>query len=120
MNRAKAFVLLLSLALYTQLRASEKESENSTRFQLYPAPPGPSRSEDYIVRVNGKPVDLYAAPTRYGSTATFGYFDFQGKVEVEVVAPFAPSHSTSFAVLPAKYGVVPNQRDNKRMVLRNL
>jgi len=76
-----------------------------TKLITYPAPGGAPRSSDYTVAVNGQPIDLYAAPTRYGSTATFGYFDFAGEVEVEVTAHFAASHSTSFEILPVKYGV---------------
>jgi len=89
-----------------------------TQVKLYPAPAGAPRSADFSVRVNGQPVDLYGSRTRYGGTATFGYFDFAGEVEVEVIEHFGPSHSAAFLVLPEKYGIKPETVANGHIRFR--
>lgn len=74
---------------------------------LYPAPEGAPLSDAFTVLVNEQEVDLYATETRWGSTASYGYFDFEGEVEIQVIAKYPPPHSTDWQVLPAKFGVKP-------------
>lgn len=93
--------VLTQLILTCSISAQQGDQE----LILYPAPQGSPRSDAFTVRVNGAEVDLYATETRWGSTASYGYFDFEGEVELEVTASYPPPHSTAWQVLPAKYGI---------------
>ena len=81
-------------------------------LKLYPAPAKSVRSYDFTVHANGKSVDLYGSENRYGSIATFGYFDFQDSVEVDVIFHHAAPHSASITVLPESYGIKPSNIEN--------
>jgi hypothetical protein len=85
---------------------------------IYPAPEKAPRSSDYIVKVNGQTVDLYGAVTRYGGLATFGSFDFSGKIQLEVTATFAPELTNQYGwqILPEKYGVTIKEHQNGRII----
>lgn len=88
-------------------------SDGAEVLKCYPAPAGAPRSDDYRVSVNGQSVDLYdAGDTRWGSRCTFGYFDFSGRVEVEISCKYPAPHSTGWEVLPRKYGIEPTTVKN--------
>ena len=78
----------------------------------YPAPEGSPRSEDFIVKVNGQRIDLYGSRTRYASTATFGYFDFTGEVELEITTANPAPHTTEWQIIPESYHVEHTQVKN--------
>ncbi len=73
----------------------------ASRVDTYPAPSGEAVAGDYVVTVNGKPVDVYAAQGQYfeGDYA-FASFDFSGKAEV-VVRSHAPLDNVQ--IQPARY-----------------
>lgn len=77
----------------------------SSQVKMYPAPEGSPRSEDFSVKVNGKALDLYGSKTRYASTASYGYFDFTGTVELEISTANPAPHTTGWAILPEEYKV---------------
>ena len=94
---------------------------------VYQVPTGAPASNDFTVTVNGKPVGLYAAYTRYTAKgdshvamtyanvsdhlmASFGNFDFDGiPVTVDVKAHFAVPAGATWTVLPKCDGVAITQ-----------
>ena len=85
------------------------------KVALYPAPDEAPRCRDFSVKVSGQPVDLYGALTRHGSAPFFAYYDSWGLFDVEVIAHFGPSHSTSFLFLAERCGIVPKAHNNRRI-----
>jgi hypothetical protein len=71
---------------------------------IYPTPAGERPSEDFCVKVNNRPVFIDTIPTLHGESASFGSFDFVGKVTV-AIASTRPV--TSVKVLPTSYGIAP-------------
>ena len=57
-----------------------------TKVITYPAPATEKVRPTYKVWVNGKPLDIYKAPSPAyeGGEYFFTYFDFEGEVEVKV------------------------------------
>ncbi|MCU0376784.1 MAG: hypothetical protein MUC78_00835, partial [Bacteroidales bacterium] len=98
-------LLVLLLIIFLPLEATEV-------IMTYPAPVGAVRSFDFTVLVNGREVDLYGSENRYGSTASFGYFDFEGTVTVDVIFHHAAPHSASLTILPESYGLKPVNVEN--------
>jgi hypothetical protein len=96
----------------------EKTTDQAeTRVVTYPAPQGAAMSDQYTVKVNGKPVDIYIAPVwepngskSFGGPYSFAYFDFEGRVTVEVTSkkPLARTR-----ILPEARGVRPNVTGDK-------
>lgn len=101
--------------------------------RTYPAPQGAPVTRDYIVEVNGQPVDVYSTPTRYfirncepfvanmeqmnagpydGNPCYFGYFDFTGKVRVEITAAWCDS-LRSATIHPLSWGMKPEVNGRK-------
>lgn len=95
--------------------------------RTYRAPLGAPLSSDYVVTVNGRPVDVYATPTRYrhrdnklvvmgkeemaaepdtGEPCYYGYFDFAGEVNIEVTAAWCDAVRTA-SVHPLAHGMTP-------------
>jgi ferric-dicitrate binding protein FerR (iron transport regulator) len=81
---------------------------------LYPGPAGMTPSEDYAVKVDGKPLFVYRVQVNDNTpgwttspsphTGAMAYFDFEGRVSVAV----APSVEFSGAVIhPQSLGIVP-------------
>ena len=77
---------------------------------LYPAPPEAPLSREFTVLINGARVDLYAAPNRYGSTATYGYCDFSGTITVSIEVCY--STIASVQVLPERLHIQPTVEKN--------
>lgn len=96
--------LLIQLVRWAAAPAGTPRTE---ALLLHPRPAGVEPSADFAVFINGEPLDLIGCRNRYGSTTSFGSFDFAGEVEVEVRANWQASHSTSLQVLPAKYDLLP-------------
>lgn len=70
--------------------------------KTYPAPEDEKVTGVYSVTVDGKPVDVYAAQSQYfEGDYYFAYFDFSGKVTVEVKSSF-PMAQTE--LLPQRFG----------------
>lgn len=100
--------------------------------RVHPAPPGEVLSKDYTVTVEGQQVPVYVAkvapadPARrwkamddkansadYFETASFAYFDIEGRVAVMITCP-EPIRSAR--VLPSALGIVP-KLDGRRLRL---
>ncbi|MDO5112902.1 MAG: glycosyl hydrolase family 28 protein [Planctomycetia bacterium] len=70
--------------------------------KTWPAPEGEKVTGVYTVTVDGKPVDVYAAQSEYfEGDYYFAYFDFSGKVTVDVKSSF-PMAQTE--LLPQRFG----------------
>ncbi|MDO4584386.1 MAG: glycosyl hydrolase family 28 protein [Planctomycetia bacterium] len=70
--------------------------------KTWPAPESEKVTGVYSVTVNGQPVDVYAAQSEFfEGDYYFAYFDFAGKVTVEVKSPF-PMAQTE--LLPERFG----------------
>ena len=74
------------------------------KLLIAPAPDGETASPDWSVEVEGKPVFLYTVGTLNGGPASFGSFDFEGKVSVTVRST-RPVRSAK--ILPASFGLTP-------------
>ena len=90
---------------------------------LYPAPEGEAASADFSMKVNGEPVFIYRArvsaipvnqvwpgyqrPKEQTEIASFAYFDFSGKVRVEVTAN---KTIESVDIRPKSYGIKPEMQ----------
>ena len=99
MVRTESMLLVLAamgiLTMHPADAASAEErhtmKDGSETVVTYPAPKGAALSDQYIVKVNGKPVDVYIAPVwnpgyvkSFGGPYSFAYFDCSGSVTVEV------------------------------------
>lgn len=85
--------------------------DNPHLVVAYPAPAGAALSDQYTIRVNGKPVDVYLAPVweptyvkPFGGPYAFAYFDFRGTVTIEVTTA---KPLDSLRVQPASRGIQP-------------
>ena len=83
--------------------------------KTYKAPSGITLSKDFKVTVNGLPIDLYFSETRYGSRASFGYFDFTDSVKIVVTTAKPAPHSTEWQILPEKYGIKYRELSNGKI-----
>jgi polygalacturonase len=92
--------ILLPVFLITALSISVQ-----AKVKTYKAPSGIVLSKDFRVTVNGLPIDLYFSETRYGSRASFGYFDFADSVKIEITTAKPAPHTTEWQILPEKYGI---------------
>ena len=64
-------------------------ADNKAKVITYPAPISEKVDSQYVVTVNGKPVDIYQALSpqhnmHNGAEYYFCYFDFEGEVEVKI------------------------------------
>jgi hypothetical protein len=82
----------------------------------YPAPKGASLSDDYVVAVDGVPIDVYRGVVRedlnesYGGPFSFTYFDFEKTVEVKIVSRRKPLDR--LRIQPLSLGIVARVQAN--------
>ncbi len=82
----------------------------SASLHVYPAPAGAPLCTDFEIAVDGQKLDLYASATRYGNNASFGYFDFEGRIQIDVHLTFGAYLSNSLRILPESLGLTPDTR----------
>jgi hypothetical protein len=99
-------------------------SKNDPIVTIYPAPPNEILSEDYILEVNGKPVDIYLAkiaevenrpdwtlnPEDVGGPYSFSYFDFSGEVTIKITSLKKPLDR--LVIRPLSTGIEPKVEEN--------
>ena len=99
-------------------------SKNDPIVTIYPAPPNEILSEDYILEVNGKPVDIYLAkiaevenrpdwtlnPEDVGGPYSFSYFDFSGEVTIKITSLKKPLDR--LVIRPLSTGIEPKVEGN--------
>jgi len=112
---------------------------------IYPAPTGAILSTQYVVKVNGKPVDVYIAPVwdppgqsnSFGGPYSFAYFDFAGSVNVEIttvkpldrvrilpesrgIKPILKGGTLSFAInKPGQFSIEPDAKNGPLLLFAN-
>ncbi|MDT3401144.1 glycosyl hydrolase family 28 protein [Mucilaginibacter terrae] len=118
MKRSKIFILLL-LLLFTGKYAKAK-------LLTYPVPLGIIKQSAFSIRVreallSWQPIEIYSANVAKTSAnhfspvkTSFGYFDCDNNVEIEVTVK---NYIKSARVSPAKYGIVPQIKNNKIVFL---
>ena len=106
-------ILTIHLADTASAEERQEMKDSNGTVVTYPAPKGAALSDQYIVKVNGKPVDVYIAPVwepgyvkSFGGPYSFAYFDCSGSVTVEVESRKSLKqrpHSSGVARHPARY-----------------
>jgi len=98
----------------------------ATAVTTFPGPPGEETSNDYEVRVDGKPVFVYRArvsavpfnqvwpgyqrPLDQTEQASFAYWDMSGPVSVEITSK---RPLDNVAIRPTSYGIRPELREDR-------
>ncbi len=91
-----ASLFVLNLCLFAM------SASQASNLMTYPGPPGEPKSSDYSVKIDGKSLFVYVAQALRGGPASFAYFDFSGKVNVEIT-PVNPL--TSVTIRPLSLGI---------------
>ena len=99
--------ILIASALFALVATNAPGSSSAfapAEIVTYPAPDGEALSTDYLVEVNGRPVDVHLARTeshdgKYG----FAYFDFSGEVNVRVTSSMSLE---KVEILPENSGIM--------------
>ena len=83
---------------------------------IYPAPQGEAVEGAYVVKVDGKPLDIYSAQDQEEGSGEYYFtsFDFDGKVKIEISAPFSLADAT---VAPERFGVKVVEQNAEKTVL---
>ena len=71
----------------------------------HPPHEGAPVSPDFVVRVNGREVPVFATPSRYGEDFGFACFTMPAAVPVRVEVIFAFGPVETVRAVPAKYGI---------------
>ena len=105
-------ILTIHLAEAASAEERQEMKVSNGTIVTYPAPKGAALSEQYVVRVNGKPVDVYIAPVwepgyvkSFGGPYSFAYFDCSGSVTVEIAAR---KSLKQVRILPESLGIRPD------------
>lgn len=99
-------------------------SIDTPRVTIYPAPSNEILSKDYMLEVNGQPVDIYLAeiatvdnpegwmlqPEDVGGPYSFAYFDFSGEVKIKVTSLNKPLDN--LIIRPLSAGIKSNRDGN--------
>ena len=112
--------ICIILVLATLLAcASALAEENATLLTIYEGPKTMSTSADAAVKVNGYDLFVYDVMVNHEhiwnantvpTTTPVTYFDFEGKVRVEITMPVLESVESA-AVLPLACGIEPEVKD---------
>lgn len=112
------------LIIFLIITQNEAFCTEDSQVTIYPAPPGETLSEDYLLEVNGKPVDIYLAriaavdnpegwmlqPEDVGGPYSFSYFDFSGEVSIKVTSLKKPLDK--LVIRPLSSGIQPKIKGN--------
>ena len=120
MNSFFRYHLMLSILLFLSNAPVNKAfSKNDPVVTIYPAPSNEILSEDYILEVNGKQVDIYLVkiaevenrpdwtlnPEDVGGPYSFSYFDFSGEVTIKITSLKKPLDK--LVIRPLSAGIEP-------------
>lgn len=105
-SETAAYLLFLMLpVLNLPVMADSFKEKPADKLVTYPAPAGETLSSDYVVKVNGKPIDVYLAKTQHHDKKySFAYFSFSGEVEISVTSSVSLSN---VEILPQSCGIKP-------------
>ena len=116
----KKTILLFTLCLLLILPAAWAQAEQPTLLTLYEGPKTMQTSGTASVTVNGYPLFVYDVMVNHEhiwnantqpTTTPMAYFDFEGRVEVEIRMPGLPQPVESAAVQPYAWGIEPEVAD---------
>ena len=119
----KKFIRFLALCLLICLTANGAAAEAApAKLTLYEGPKTMTSSQAAAVRVNGYELFVYDVMVNHEhiwnantqpTTTPMTYFDFEGRVRVEIEMPGLPQPVESANVLPGAWGIVPEVKDGK-------
>ena len=116
----KKTILLFTLCLLLILPAAWAQAEQPTLLTLYEGPKTMQTSGTASVTVNGYPLFVYDVMVNHEhiwnantqpTTTPMAYFDFEGRVEVEIRMPGLPQPVESAAVQPYAWDIEPEVAD---------
>jgi hypothetical protein len=109
------YLLFIMLSvLQVPVIANSWKEKFSEKLVTYPAPKDEALSSDYVVAVNGKPIDVYLAKTQHHDKKySFAYFNFSGKVEIRVTSSVSLSN---IVILPESCGIIPSVKTTDLLV----
>ena len=85
------FPVIVFLLVIQQLRAE---------VYLQKIPQSVNESKSFSVKVDNKPLSLFAVPSRYGNNISFAAFSFTDSVALEIKTNFPSSEFTKWSFLP--------------------
>ena len=122
MKRTTPILMLVLMLLLTAWMMPATAEENPTLLTLYEGPKTMTTSATAKVTANGNDLFVYDVMVNHEhiwnantqpTTTPMTYFDFEGKVRIEVEMPGLPDKVESAAVIPQSWGITPEVKDGK-------
>ena len=122
MKRTTPILMLVLMLLLTAWMMPATAEENPTLLTLYEGPKTMTTSATAKVTANGNDLFVYDVMVNHEhiwnantqpTTTPMTYFDFEGKVRIEVEMPGLPDKVESAAVIPQAWGITPEVKDGK-------
>lgn len=122
MKRTTPILMLVLMLLLTAWMMPATAEENPTLLTLYEGPKTMRTSATAKVTANGNDLFVYDVMVNHEhiwnantqpTTTPMTYFDFEGKVRIEVEMPGLPDKVESAAVIPQAWGITPEVKDGK-------
>ena len=122
MKRTTPILMLVLMLLLTAWMMPATAEENPTLLTLYEGPKTMTTSATAKVTANGNDLFVYDVMVNHEhiwnantqpTTTPMTYFDFEGKVRIEVEMPGLPDKVVSAAVIPQSWGITPEVKDGK-------
>lgn len=122
MKRTTPILMLVLMLLLTAWMMPATAEENPTLLTLYEGPKTMTTSATAKVAANGNDLFVYDVMVNHEhiwnantqpTTTPMTYFDFEGKVRIEVEMPGLPDKVESAAVIPQSWGITPEVKDGK-------
>ena len=122
MKRTTPILMLVLMLLLTAWMMPASAEENPTLLTLYEGPKTMTTSATAKVTANGNDLFVYDVMVNHEhiwnantqpTTTPMTYFDFEGKVRIEVEMPGLPDKVESAAVIPQSWGITPEVKDGK-------
>lgn len=122
MKRTTPILMLVLMLLLTAWMMPATAEANPTLLTLYEGPKTMTTSATAKVTANGNALFVYDVMVNHEhiwnantqpTTTPMTYFDFDGKVRIEVEMPGLPDKVESAAVIPQSWGITPEVKDGK-------
>ena len=122
MKRTTPILMLVLMLLLTAWMMPATAEANPTLLTLYEGPKTMTTSATAKVTANGNDLFVYDVMVNHEhiwnantqpTTTPMTYFDFEGKVRIEVEMPGLPDKVESAAVIPQSWGITPEVKDGK-------
>ena len=122
MKRTTPILMLVLMLLLTAWMMPATAEENPTLLTLYEGPKTMTTSATAKVTANGNDLFVYDVMVNHEhiwnantqpTTTPMTYFDFEGKVRIEVEMPGLPDKVESAVVIPQSWGITPEVKDGK-------